>query len=226
MNEAILLRELYLIRHAESDGNVQGYSPDELHLREDPYLTETGKTQAELLGEYLKDENFDAVYSSGLRRTVMTANGIIKKANNELSLEILPDLCEIFMNPDYSGQSLEELKKLCPKAVLAPGIDKNILFTVPDETPGDNEERYFERAKRVLDYVFERYNSGERVCLVSHAGFLTYIIFYLIGYRDKEPSYDFRLSNTGITKILFYQEGTNRYGDMVFDCINARTHLG
>ena len=226
MSEAVLLRELYLIRHAESDGNVEGYSPEELHLREDPYLTHKGKEQTELLGEYLKNENFDAIFSSPLRRAVTTAEGIIKNANSELFLNLLPDLCEISINPEYEGQNLEELKKICPKAVLASGIDKNTCFVVTDETPGDNEERYFERAKRVLDYVFERYKKGERICLVSHAGFLTYIIFYLIGYRDKEPGYDFRLSNTGITKILFYQEGTNRFGDMVFDCINDRTHLG
>ena len=41
----------------------------------------------------------------------------------------------------------------------------------------------------------------------------------------REPFYDFRLSNTGVTKIDFYEPGTNKYGDMVFDYVNRTGHL-
>lgn len=226
MEENNILRELYLIRHGESFCNVEGYEAQGIAEKNDPLLTEKGKEQAERLGSFFKDTDtkFDAVYSSGLRRTVMTANEILRYQNG-LKLNILPELCEIGIMPEYTGQSLEGLKELCGAAETAECVEDDTCLCVPDETPGQAEYRYFQRVQRVLEYIYGKYTGGEKVALVSHAGFLTYIIFYLIGFRDNQPSYDFRLTNTGVTKIIFYKPGTNRYGDMIFDCINERKHL-
>ena len=223
--EAKLLRELILIRHGQSVGNVSEVGCDNLTDEQDPVLTDTGLNQAQKLGEYFSNTGIclDAVYTSGLRRTVQTASQILKYQENKQAL-IIPDLCEIGINPAYGGQTLEALKAFYPAVSLADGLSCESLV-VPDETPWDDEYRYFERAQRVLDYLGARYNSEEQVALVSHAGFLTYIIFLIIGYKDKQPIYDFRLSNTGVTRILFYEPGTNKYGDIVFDCVNERNHL-
>ncbi len=224
MAEAVLLRELILIRHGESYANIN-ITADSFTDEQDPLLTDKGLEQAELLGRFLADEELSAVYSGGLRRVVLTADGIIRHRKEKTPLLILPELCEIGVSPDYPGQSYDELKKLCPAAVPAPGVDENEKTVVPDECTYEHEERYFARAERILGYMDTHYRNGEKVAVVSHAGFLTYIIFYLMGYRDAEPGYDFRISNTGITRILFYEPGTNKYGDVVFDCVNERKHL-
>lgn len=219
----VLLRELYLIRHGETYGNIGENESDSMADCEDTMLTPNGEDQAERLGRYLKDTDFAAVYSGGLRRAIATADHIVKYREKKEIL-VLPPLCEIGINPGYKGIPADELSGFCKNAVIAHGYENSPL-TIPDETPQQNEERYFARAKEVLDYISERYSSGEKVALVSHAGFLTYIIFYIIGYRDKQPYYDFRLGNTGVTRILFYEPGTNPYGDIVFDCVNDRSHL-
>ena len=39
------------------------------------------------------------------------------------------------------------------------------------------------------------------------------------------PSFDINFSNTGVTRIIFYKPGTNKYGDIIFDYINSTSHL-
>lgn len=223
MSDAVLLRELILIRHGESHGNV-GTAGDEFIDIQDPLLTENGFCQAECLGKMMGEEP-DVIYTSGLRRAVLTAEGLSRHRTDDAPVYILPELCEIGVSPDYPGLTLEEIRQLCPKAVMAPGTEENAKTVVGDECTYEHEERYFKRAENVLNYIASQYNNGEKVALVSHAGFLTYVIFYLIGYRDAQPGYDFRLTNTGVSRILFYEPGTNRYGDVIFDCVNERKHL-
>ncbi|MBR6360623.1 MAG: histidine phosphatase family protein [Clostridia bacterium] len=223
MAEGTVLRELYLIRHGESTGNagIEAQTPLDGF---DPVLSPKGEDQADRLGRLVKDYGFDAVYSSGLRRAVGTAAGIIRNGPVDI-LNILPDLCETGVEAEYTGQTIEELRSICPGAVIAEGYEDSERLIINDETPGENETRYFERAAKLLDYLASRFSSGEKIALVSHAAFLTYVIFYIIGYRDKEPNYDFRLTNTGITKIVFYTPGTYEFGDTVFDYINDTRHL-
>ena len=177
MAEGKILRELFLIRHGESRGNA-GIEGEGLADSVDPLLTELGVLQAEKLGVYWRDkEAFDAVYSSGLRRAVETARGLIEHQPHELNLNIFPDICEVGVSPEYQGMRLDDLKELCPGAVISEGYENCEKLVVPDETPGENEERYFKRAETVLGYLGERYTEGEKIAVVSHAAFLTYIIF-------------------------------------------------
>ncbi len=55
---------LYLIRHAQSEGNT-----GEDLTTGDPDLTDVGRVQAERLGKRMKDARLDALYASPLRRT-------------------------------------------------------------------------------------------------------------------------------------------------------------
>ncbi len=225
MAEGKILRELYLIRHGQSRGNA-GLDPADEFDSHDPVLSETGRLQAQVLGKYCAENlPFDFVYSSGLRRAVETAGAIVSSSEKINGLFILPDLCETGVGIDYDGLTIDDLKLLCPEAAVAEGYENAEKLIINDECPSEKEERYFERAKRVLDYVAQRYNDGEKIALTAHAAFLTYIIFYIIGYRDKEPNYDFSLTNTGITKITFYAPGTHEFGDTVFEYINSTPHL-
>lgn len=223
MAEYKLIRELYLIRHGESFCNIDGFNAETFIDKHDPELTENGIMQAKKLGEYHRGEKYDYIFCSPLRRATMTAAEFLGDRNQPLYA--MPDLCEIGVSPEYNGVPYEELKKYSCHIVPAKEYGEYTRTAVPDETPRENEERYFERAKRVLDYVERYFTKGEKVVLVSHAGFLTYIVFYIFGYRDKEPNYDIRISNTGVTKISFYEPGENPNGDVIFDYINDTSHL-
>ena len=220
----ILELELYLIRHGQSMGN-KGYGRDDITLREaaDPVLTDLGKAQAEALGRFYSGTNFDAVYSSGLMRAAETATELLKYQSSFKPLNILPLLTEVGLTPDYEGLNINQIKEtINPNAVVAEGFDSEKLLLCYNQ--GSDEEGLYQRAKATVDYIRKKYKKGEKVALVSHAAFLTYVIFYLMEFR-KNPAFDVSVFNTGVTKINFYTEGTNKYGDTVFDYLNSTTHL-
>ncbi len=216
--------ELYLIRHGQSMGNAGYNGREDLTLKEanDPLLTEKGLMQADKAGQYLKNTEFDYIYSSGLIRAISTADGIMKYQPSKKPLNILPLLSEVGISPEYDGITVEEMKKLCDTAILANGISENSPRVY--HSTFENESEMFDRAKSVIDYLQSRYKNGEKVAVVAHAAFLTILIFYIMGFKEA-PVFDIAIQNTGITKIVFYKKGTNPYGDISFEYINNTNHL-
>jgi alpha-ribazole phosphatase len=66
------MMELWLVRHAESEGNVSG-------KHDDSSLTVLGRRQAESLRAVLSAVSFDAVFSSDLLRCIETATLALPK---------------------------------------------------------------------------------------------------------------------------------------------------
>lgn len=85
----------YLIRHGQKE-----------KIKEDPFLTDLGKEQAEKTGEYLEDKNIKAIYSSNYNRTQETSQII----NKFLKVEITFDekLRERANWGDVKNQSFDE----------------------------------------------------------------------------------------------------------------------
>lgn len=216
--------ELYLIRHGQSMGNAGYDGKTYLSLKEgnDPMLTEKGLSQADKVGIYLSNSEFDYIYSSGLIRAICTADGIIRHQTKKLPLNILPILSEVGISPEYDGITVEEMKEFCESAILADGISKDAPRVC--HSTFENEAEIFDRAKAVMDYLLSRYNNGEKVAVVAHAAFLTILIFYIMGFNEA-PVFDIAIQNTGITKVIFYKAGTNPYGDISFEYINSTKHL-
>ena len=83
------MTRIYLIRHAEAEGNLyrraQGWY--------DGRITENGYLQIEALAKRFADIHVDAVYSSDLFRTRVTAAAVYKPKNLPLNLD--PMLREI-----------------------------------------------------------------------------------------------------------------------------------
>lgn len=215
--------DLYLIRHGESCGNA-GYGRDDLTLKEanDPYLTEKGVAQAQAAGKHLADISFDAVYSSALLRAVQTATEIIKKQPEEKALNILPLLTEVSIKPEYDGAGMEEIREICPTAQLADGVSEDDPLVYHNEF--EDEDGMYERAEKAIEHLRSHYKNGEKVAVVSHAAFMTFIVFWIMGFKKAVPAFDISFKNTGVTRVIFYKEGTNKYGDIVFEYINDTTH--
>lgn len=221
----VLELELYIIRHGESMGNIGYNGRTDLTFAEkvDPILSEKGIYQAVAAGEFLSSTDFDAVYASALMRAVRTAGEIIKKQPKEKTLFIHPVYTEMGIPEEYHAVSINELRALCPTAVVADGVDPESRLM--ESTAGSDEKGLFERGARAIDYLRSKYKNGEKVAVVSHAAFITYMVFYIMGYTEKVPAFDIDFNNTGITKVKFYKEGTNKYGDIVFEYINSTAHL-
>lgn len=219
----VLLLDLYLIRHGQSEGNVRSSSEGlSLSEREDPPLTAKGQRQAHLAGEFLSDIVFDTVFASPLIRAAQTATEIIKEQVAPKTLEILPHIIEAGVSEEYKD-GLDRVLAMNPDVTLAKGLPEDTPLIMPSSA--DDSDGLFARARKAVEYLLNRFKSGERVALVSHAAFLTYIVFDLMGFDGKLPIFDVNFQNTGMTRVLIYEKGTNPYGDVVFDYINNTEHL-
>jgi len=84
------LAKIILVRHGQTDWNKS------LHIQgggSNTELNSIGRAQAERLGEHLKEEKIDVIYSSPLKRTLDTASAIARHHQLEIKLE--PELKEI-----------------------------------------------------------------------------------------------------------------------------------
>ena len=69
-------KELFIIRHGETDFNLQGIVQGR---GVNPSLNETGRKQAQMFFNNYKDEAFEVIYTSTLQRTHETVKSFISK---------------------------------------------------------------------------------------------------------------------------------------------------
>lgn len=222
-NNPIKELEIYFIRHGQSMGNA-GYGRENLTIKEacDPYLTEKGINQAIACGKYLAETDFDAFYSSGLLRAVQTANEIMKFQKDRKTLNVLPLLTEVGIGDEYRGADMDEIREICSTAKLANGFEESSSLVCHSSMNDEND--VYKRAVQTVEYFRKKYKKGEKIAVVNHAAFMTFLVFGIMGFI-KSPVFDIDFDNTNITKVVFYKEGTNKYGDIVFEYINKTTHL-
>lgn len=215
--------ELYLVRHGQSKGNAGSFaeSDDDKELN-DPHLTSFGVMQAKKAGKYLSDTQFDACFASGLIRTVQTAKEIMNFQKEKKTLNILPIITEVGVNDDFAGRTIEEMREVCKTAEMAEGFESAERLVVSSSHA--EEEALYERATKAISYLRSHYHNGEKVLVAGHAAFNTIMIFHIMGF-SASPIFDIDITNTGITHITFYKEGTNKFGDIVFESINDTKHF-
>ena len=156
-------------------------------------LSEAGRAQAALLGERLKHEGIDAVWSSGLCRAVETADRI----NESLKVKrvIREDLKEIsFGDPviaERFGSFLSQRKKM------------------EQDLPYPGGESAANVVKRVLPVMNEILASGDRaVAVVTHGGVIRSMTAHYLGMElSKTQLLASHLENCGITEFWFREDG-------------------
>ena len=216
--------QLYFIRHGQSENNALWMSTSSHKWRnEDPGLTEVGRRQAECLAQFLNQpasasSDFQNVagfgithlYSSLMVRAVTTGT-IIAQALN-LPLAAWKDIHEwggIYLRDEQTdepiglpGRNRAYFEQHFPDLVLPDSLRDDGWWSRPFEEP----ELRFPRAKRVLHDLLERHgHTDDRVALVSHGGFFSYLLAAILDMPGRE-GYRFGMSNTGISRIDFHDE--------------------
>lgn len=172
---------LYLIRHAQSEGNT-----GEDLTTGDPELTDVGRTQAERLGKRMKNARLDALYASPLRRTQATARAIADTTGLEIVSK--EDLREVTLGPpdlDIRELPIAEQQKI-ERQVLADGTW--------DAFPGSEGSAAARRRIRgVLDEIIAAH-PGQRVATVVHAAFIQTYVSIVLGLDRDFIYYPFNAS--------------------------------
>lgn len=174
--------KLYLIRHGETDWNLQG----RLQGREDIELNETGILQAKLCGQAFRDKHIKAVVTSPLKRASRTAE-IIRDTILAETLIVEEGLIERDFGK-LSGQTFDKKKHFDTF-----GIDEGI----------EPWEKLCTRLMGCLKKYGEAFD-GEDIILISHGAAINAVLAVLS--NGEFGSGKTRLKNTCIN-IISFKEG-------------------
>ncbi|HZJ77669.1 MAG TPA: histidine phosphatase family protein [Clostridia bacterium] len=219
--------ELIITRHGETWGNL----PEEDRIKNgrqsdrESMLTEKGIKQAELLGERLEIGEFDCIFASPLIRTIGTAYEVLKRQKNQnLKIEILPDLFEVGTKPGYMGYTAGEIIKMYPKVRVLPCTEEPTPAGGKLALGEENDEIIFERAKRCIKYFRKRFKNGESVLVVAHGTFNNYLIKAALGIENNNQFY-FSQENTALSKVRYLKTKKDSDCESKLAYLNDTTHL-
>lgn len=196
-------KEIVFIRHAQSQGNVDGM----WHGRTDGPLSDVGEASLEALGRRLGSWKFDLVLASPLERTRRTAGSF--------SDSVVIDDAFIEMNVGrWEGRSFAEVERDSLDELKAAFGDWSVPMGVTGESLNMVAARAFEAIERILDSL----RPGQRAAVVTHGGFMQPVLHRHLAGRGRQlhPV----TSNTGITRIR-WQNGRARLATF-----NDTGHLG
>ena len=169
---------LVISRHAESEWNLLGKWTGWT----DVGLTEKGVREAEQLGEIVRDIRFDAAYTSQLKRTQQTCDGILrgKGDQSELPRVVAAELNERDYG-DLTGKNKWEVKEEIGEEAFN-GIRRGWDYPVPG---GETLKDVYARAVPYLqEQIVPQLQRGQNILLVSHGNTIRALMKYLDNVSD------------------------------------------
>ena len=235
--------QLYFIRHGQSQNNAR-YLETLSHAGRtvDPDLTPTGYEQARYLARFLNQSppprslpvpdwnpqnvggfGITHLYCSLMVRAVAT--GTIVSQEVDLPLVAWVDLHEtggvLYIDEETDervgrpGKNRVFFETHYPDMILPEDLGEEGWWNRPYE---EREQRPA-RARRVLDELLHRHGGGDdRVAVISHGAFFSYLMHAILDLPSPPPPW-FHLSNTGIARIDFREDGPG------ISYLNSTTHL-
>ncbi|MGQ7366080.1 histidine phosphatase family protein [Streptococcus suis] len=183
--------KIYFVRHGKTEWNVegrfQGYSGDSALL---PQAFE----ELELLGKYLSDLPFDAIYSSDLQRAQVTAQEIARVNHHCQTVQTTPQLREWNFGK-LEGSKMAIFRAIYPKQARA--LKHNLALFDNDLFEAESVHQV---TQRMVDFVQSlKEQNLDTVLIVSHGAFLTASIHRLLGFPPAQLRHRGGLDNASIS---------------------------
>ncbi len=200
------MSKLLLVRHGITEFNstrrFAGYS--------DVEMSADGYRQVERLRDRLLDEKIDAVYSSDLKRALVTAEVI--SSGREVDIVTCSELREVNYG-SCEGLTFQEISRLYPEvAELITNFSLRLKF--PE---GESFEEVIKRTITFLDKL-EKHTPSETILIVSHSGPLRVLVCHLLGI-DQSHWRQMRCDNASVSIVETYPRGA------IISLLNDTCHL-
>lgn len=192
---------LTIIRHGECEANPLRV----FHGWTDCNLTRIGYKQVEYLSNALKNEHFDIIYVSPLKRALESA-----KLLNTLQLQIADELKEI-NGGDWENKSILEIESIWNKEYNN-FLHDMVNCNIPN---GSNCNEEYKSLKKFVKSVLEL-SKTKNVAIVGHGAKLQLLISYI---SNKKPGELGWLYNASITKVK-YNESDNNFDIISFSDVS------
>lgn len=181
---------LIIVRHGETLYNEQ----DRITGQSDVPLNSLGELQAAALGGCLATEQLDAIVTSDLERTRVTARAIAHKHGIPIQEDI--DLRELAFG-EWEGCIFNEILEKDANRASLWRTDPTI-YAPPG---GETVVQVRDRCARALHRWQTRYPDGS-VVWVTHGGLIGVFVCHVLGI-DLKRRWQFRHDNASISEMLF-----------------------
>lgn len=187
---------VYIIRHAEAEGNVYR----RCHGQYNALLTTRAYKQLPYLAKRFEDVPLAAVYSSDLFRARVTAQAVAEP--HHLSVETRPVLREIDMG-DWEDIPWAELPHTWPEQYA-------LWCARPWEAAPPHGETVMQAGQRMLDGVraIVRENEGKEVAVVTHGSAIRGMLTIAHGFAPEQMGEIGWGDNTCVAKMIFHEDGS------------------
>jgi len=201
------LIRIYVARHGETTWNAEG----RIQGRSDPGLTPRGYAQSLDLLEHLKDRPISAIYTSTLKRSILTAKPIAHHLG--LPIQKAPELDEIAFGI-LEGKSFLNMDDTV-RAEWERFRDNRLTYHIPGaENYADVSNRVHPFKERIL-----RIHDGQEILVVGHRGVNRMFLGLLL---ELSPEESLKIEQTndclyvvernGKPRISYYLNGTAKEG--------------
>jgi len=188
------LSRLLLVRHGTTEFN----STRRFLGQSDIELSADGCWQAERLRDYLIKEKIDAVYSSDLKRAMVTAQTICQERNVDITA--CPELRECNYG-ECDGLTFTEIGAQYPEVAK-----RCINFSLELAFPGGEEfQDFFERISQFISRL-ENHRPDETILVVAHDGVLKALLCLLLGI-DGRHWWQLRLDTASLSIVELSPRG-------------------
>lgn len=202
------MTSIYLIRHAEAEGNLFRRAQGHWNGK----VTDRGRRQIDALAERFRGVKIDAVYSSDLDRTVATAGALLR--GRELELVTTPRLREINMGV-WEGEPWGNITYRWPEQMYLFNNEPERWFVPGCESFGEVQERM---TKVILELAAK--HEGGTIAAVSHGMAIKIFLMGAMGVHSGEGEPMLHGDNTAVS-LLEVEDG--RIGVKYY---NDNSHLG
>ena len=185
---------IYLIRHAEAEGNIYRRA----HGQYDGWIIGRGHVQIEQLKARFANEKIDAVYSSDLTRTAVTASAIYEPRG--LPLNTTQQLREVKLG-EWEDMAWGNIEYLYP--------EMNSYFSIdPEKWHVTGSEDYHHVRKRMTCCIREiaEKHEGETIAVFSHGLAIRMFVSGILGVPSNEIKKVPYFDNTAVT-LMSYDNG-------------------
>lgn len=209
---------LYLIRHGQTEWNVQGL----MQGWGDSPLTAQGIHAARLTGRALCDVPFAAAYSSCLPRTIATAHHILHERAAHVPLFQHTGLNEQHFG-DWEGRKVEDIRATAEfqQLVNAPAAYR------AETNGGETWAQLAARPQAAINDIVRVHESGN-LLIVSHGHTLRLLLALMQGatwQNHREAGRSETLHNTAINIVRYRAENDDDSGHFQVERVNDTAHL-
>jgi alpha-ribazole phosphatase len=201
------LIKIYIARHGETTWNAEG----KIQGRSDPDLSPKGYAQSLILLEKVKDRPLSAIYTSTLKRSILTAQPIAQHLG--LSVKKQAELDEIAFGI-FEGVKFSEVDGSL-RMEWERFKENRLTYHIP------GAENYTDVANRVRPFKEKilRDHQNQEILIVAHRGVNRMLLGLLLEYSLEEGlkieqtnECLYLIERNGESKVSYYMDGEAREG--------------